>query len=102
MVTPIRLITVAATLAVATLATAQVDTGRPKDATGLCKDGTFHTGDDQATACRNNGGLQEWWGKVVAPKDAPEAVKAPAADPRGPYDKAEHPKPTVPPAGQKP
>ena len=89
-------------LAFSGLALAQVNTGKPKEATGLCKDGTFYTGSDQAAACSKNGGLQEWWGKVAAPKDVPDASKLPGADPREPYDKAEHPKPTVPPAGQKP
>lgn len=87
------------------LADAQIPTGtRPKEATALCKDGTFSSGDDQSTACKNNGGLQEWWGKNVAPKDAPAAKDRPAkptprTDAREPYDKAEHPKPVTPPAG---
>ena len=87
------------------LANAQVATGtRPKDATALCKDGTFYSGSDQANACKGNGGLQEWWGRNVAPKEAP-ASKEPATKPtprtdtREPYDKAEHPKPVAPPAG---
>lgn len=44
---------------------------RPKEATGLCKDGSFYTGTDQVNACKSNGGLQEWWGKVIPPKDVP-------------------------------
>ena len=93
---------VAGLIAFVSIASAQVDTGRPKDATALCKDGTFYTGDTQAAACSKNGGLQEWWGKVAAPKDVPDARKSPGSDPREPYEKAEQPKPTVPPAGQKP
>jgi hypothetical protein len=77
------------------LAAAQVATGtRPKGATAVCKDGTFYTGDDRTNACKRNGGLQEWWGKTVAP--------TPRTDTREPYDKAEHPKPVTPPAGAAP
>lgn len=78
---------------------------RPKEATGVCKDGTFYTGGDQLNACKNNGGLQEWWGKVVPPKDVPnkDAISNEAAskDARGPYDKALQPKDTAPPANGK-
>jgi len=77
-----RLLTTGALLAIATIAAGQVDTGRPKDATGLCKDGTFYTGKDQSAACRSNGGLQEWWGTVAAPKDVPGAGKPAAKDTR--------------------
>jgi hypothetical protein len=93
---------VGATLAgFAVVATAQVATGtsRPKQASALCMDGTFYTGSDQATACSGNGGVQEWWGKVVAPKDVPDAKTVPGADAREAYDKAQHPKPVSPPAG---
>ena len=69
-------------------AVAQVPTGAPKESTALCKDGTFYTGNDQQQACRRNGGVQEWWGKVVAPADVPDAAeikdreKAEAAKPK--------------------
>ena len=66
-----------AILGFAAVATAQVDTGKPRDATALCKDGTFYTGDDQAAACKANGGVQEWWGKVLAPKDVPDRARTP-------------------------
>ena len=78
---------------------------RPKEATGICKDGSFYTGSDQVNACKNNGGLQEWWGKVVAPKDVPnkDAVTSDATskDARGPHDKALQPNDPVPPAKDK-
>jgi hypothetical protein len=78
-----------AMLALAPLAAAQVDTGKPADATALCKDGTFYSGNDQAAACKANGGIQEWWGKVVAPKDVPEGRKVPDTDTR---DRTKEPK----------
>jgi len=81
-------------LAAGSAAIAQVNAGQPKDATAVCKDGSFSRSFDRATACRANGGVQEWWGKVVAPKDSPEAEKSPATDPRRPSE--------VPPAGDKP
>ena len=87
------LVVTGTSLAIAALASAQVQTGAPKGSTALCKDGTFYTGDDQAKACQRNGGVQEWWGKVATPKEVPEAGA------REPYDKAVHPKPAVPPAG---
>lgn len=74
-------------LGLAPVTIAQVDTGgRPKDATALCKDGTFYAGTDRATACSRNGGIQEWWGPVVAPKDVPDSRRAPKTAPRPPRD----------------
>lgn len=90
----IRFIVAGALLATGAAAIAQVETGQPKDATGVCKDGTFYTGKDQAAACRANGGLQEWWGTGARSKGVPDARKEPAADPQ-------QPKPTVPPASDK-
>jgi hypothetical protein len=87
----IRLLVAGALLATGVPAVAQVDTGQPKDATGVCKDGTFYTGKDREGACRAHGGLQEWWGTTAPPKGVPDAGKMPAADP----------KPAVPPASEK-
>jgi hypothetical protein len=78
-----------AMLALTSLAAAQVETGKPADATALCKDGTFYSGSDQAAACKTNGGIQEWWGKVVAPKNVPEGKKVPDTSTR---DRAREPK----------
>jgi len=80
----IRLIVAGALLATGVPALAQVDTGQPKDATGVCKDGTFYTGKDQASACRANGGLQEWWGTTTRPKGVPDGKNVPGADAREP------------------
>lgn len=74
---------------------------RPKEATALCKDGTFYTGADQLKACTKNGGVQEWWGKVLPPKDVPNRTPASGKDGREPYDKALHPQDVTPPAGEK-
>lgn len=68
----------------ALLATGAAAVGQPKDATGVCKDGTFHTGKDREAACRANGGLQEWWGTGTPKKAAPDAGKVRKADPREP------------------
>ncbi len=64
----IRLLAASAAFGFAAVASAQVDMGHPKDATALCKDGTFYSGSDQAMACSRNGGVQEWWGTVRAPE----------------------------------
>jgi hypothetical protein len=77
----------------AVVASAQIPAGAPKGSTARCKDGTFYQGTRRQDACRNNGGVQEWWGKLVAPADVPGAGSREA------YDKAVHPAPVVPPAG---
>ena len=41
--------------------TKQVVTGRPKDATGLCRDRTYTTAKTKAHSCDGHGGVEKWY-----------------------------------------
>jgi len=58
----------------------------PAGSTGLCKDGSYYSGDTKKGACAKHGGVKDWYGKAApaaaAPATpAPAAAKAPAASP---------------------
>lgn len=61
------LLLLASALAASPLAFAKA----PKNATGLCKDGSYTTDANRATACEGHRGLKTWYGKKKTAKAAP-------------------------------
>jgi len=54
--------------------------GAPTDSTGLCKDGSYHTGATKKGACKGHKGVKEWWGEEEAkPSKAEKGAKHAAA-----------------------
>jgi hypothetical protein len=51
----------------------------PAGSTGLCKDGSYFSGDTKKGACSKHGGVKDWYGKAAAPAAAAPAAAAPAA-----------------------
>jgi len=72
-------------VAIAATAFAQAPAGAPAGTTGLCKDGSYHSGATKKGACSKHGGVKEWYGaaedKAAAPKKE-AATNKDAADPR--------------------
>ncbi len=72
-------------VAIAAAAFAQAPAGAPAGTTGLCKDGSYHSGATKKGACSKHGGVKEWYGaegdKAAAPakKDTAETKKEAAA-----------------------
>lgn len=60
----------AAMLGAATVCWAQAPTGGvPKDATGVCKDGTYTTSAKKSGACSGHQGVKTWYNTVGGPMD---------------------------------
>jgi len=72
-------------VAIAATGFAQAPAGAPAGTTGLCKDGSYHSGATKKGACSKHGGVKEWYGaaedKAAAPKKE-AATNKDAADPR--------------------
>lgn len=56
----------------------------PAGSTGLCKDGSYFSGDTKKGACSKHGGVKDWYGKAAAPAAA--APAAPASAMKGPAE----------------
>jgi uncharacterized protein DUF3761 len=73
-------------VAIAATGFAQAPAGAPAGTTGLCKDGSYHSGATKKGACSKHGGVKEWYGaaddKAAAPKKEAATTNKDAADTR--------------------
>ena len=65
-------------VAMAATGFAQAPAGAPAGTTGLCKDGSYHSGATKKGACSKHGGVKEWYG-AAEEKAAPAKKEATAA-----------------------
>lgn len=88
----IRIISLIASLTLASVSVAQSPATAPAGSTGLCRDGSYWTGATKQGACRGHKGVQDWYG---AASSATAATTAPASAVVAPSPTAAPAAPTV-------
>ena len=84
----LRQITLATGLMVCVGVYAQAPANAPVGTTGLCKDGSYHSGPTRKGACANHGGIKDWYAADEAKAAAPVAPAAPAVPAAAPKKEA--------------
>jgi hypothetical protein len=92
------LVSIATTFALvlASAAHAAPPSGAPAGTTGLCKDGSYYSGESKRGACRGHKGVKEWYGAASA--SSTESAPAPTESRKAPKKKREARVAEAPPA----